>query len=181
MSVEFEDVSDLCAMVDAAKTTLQLPSTATNAEVYHKGFEVVLQHITTTFSHNTTKAQYLRLAVLQDINITEKENEATYHLAHRVGASYLMHGKVKRAETILLLALSGLNKLHGDATDVHPEVLKVCGMWYFDDRLREVGRLQKSHCHGVTRLESPRSTTGSQTSGNVEQCHQRGGIVASRR
>ena len=125
--VEFEDVSDLCAMVDAAKTTLQLPSTATNAEVYHKGFEVVLQHITTTFSHNTTKAQYLRLAVLQDINITEKENEATYHLAHRVGASYLMHGKVKRAETILLLALSGLNKLHGDATDVHPEVLKVCG------------------------------------------------------
>jgi tetratricopeptide (TPR) repeat protein len=127
-TVEFEDVSDLHTMIDAAKPMLSLPAEATAEEVYINGFEVVLQQITKSFSSNATKAEYLRLAVLRDIDFKTGETEEMYNLAHRVGASYLMHGKIKDAEETLLYALGGLNKIHGDQEkNVHPEVLKVCG------------------------------------------------------
>ena len=111
-TVEFEDVSDLHTMIDAAKPMLSLPAEATAEEVYINGFEVVLQQITKSFSSNATKAEYLRLAVLRDIDFKTGETEEMYNLAHRVGASYLMHGKIKDAEETLLYALGGLNKIH---------------------------------------------------------------------
>ena len=125
-NVEFTDVSDLHAVLDAARPLLSLPSTSTSQEIYHAGFEAVLQQITTLYPDSTdsTKAHRLRLAVLQDIDLTSEENEATANLAHRVGAAYLMHGKLLEAKQTLLLSLGGLNKVHGE---LHPEVLKCCG------------------------------------------------------
>jgi len=137
--VDFEDVTEIEDIITTARTTLQLDADSPTSTVYSKGFEVVLQLIGQQIGKkNPKKAQKLRLSVLREIDLTQ-EDEETYNLAHRVGASYLMHGQLKDAETTLTLALGGLNKnsnknknknknnaAHGGG-ELHPDALKVCG------------------------------------------------------
>ena len=127
MSIEFEDVTDLQAMVDAARSRLKLPADSTTDQVYVAGFEIVLSQISSSYGkEDSSKANYLRMAVLSSIDL-DGDNEETYHLAHRVGAAYLMHGWVAEAEETLNLALGGFNKLHQGEEVQSADSLKVCG------------------------------------------------------
>jgi tetratricopeptide (TPR) repeat protein len=127
MSIEFEDVTDLQQMVDAARALLKLPADSTTDQIYVTGFEIVLSQISSTYGkQDSAKANYLRMSVLQNIDL-DGDNEETYHLAHRVGAAYLMHGWVAEAEETFNLALGGFNKLHKGEETQSTEILKVCG------------------------------------------------------
>ena len=122
-SIVIEDVTEMEDIISQARIKLKLDSTTPTSKVFSEGFEIVLQEITFGIgTKNPEQAQNMRLSVLNDIDLTAT-NEKTYQLAHRVGAAYLMHGEIKKAETVLTQALGGITKIHGE---LHPEVLKVC-------------------------------------------------------